>query len=550
MTLLRTLVPPASRVPALATPRGRRLGSALAALAFVLSTPAAAQRGSIVVRQVAPETAAVTLKVPYRALGARTGPPRGAFSLSADLGSVRLVPDSAAGPLLALDPKVVTLRKGKPVRVEFALDSVRAPGTYLSRVRVKTATGGVKQAEFGVEVNVTSEPKVEQPASARSTFSVVQSAFGLEGWVVRKLFPVDLRDNTHSVLLENTTAGGVFVVETPAPVVRAERNGEQVPGAVSLLAPLKGSIVEGRELPVRLRFDPDRLAPGKYVGRVPLPFAGDSLPYRSATFTLNVRAGWFLPLLLIAMGIVVGRVAQLLNLPLARMQEELLRRAIRLGELASALRSDRLKAHFQNALADVRRRIEHASAETERAGIEERLNQISSSILLLQSLDDVRQVEASNRGDERELIERAATVEERVIDNDLEGAKTELETLRNALVAHDLVAGANARGGAGLVAAVERAIRHATAAPRPPGLLSFRLDSAEWRYRYLRPGFLWVLIAAVALMGFYTLYIGDPVFGSQGLYDYGKCFLWGLGTDIATKTLQGLSLPRLPLAAG
>jgi hypothetical protein len=559
MTLVSTPARPASRAPAPPTPL-RRLGAlALPAIAtLLLAWPAAAQGGPVVVQTVEPETASVKLSVDYRPLGARSGPASGAFAIQApkaNLGLVRLVPDSAAGPALALDSARVTLRKGTPVRVRFALDSVRAPGTYLSRVRVKHATRDSTLAMFAVEVTVKSEPRVEQPAGVNSTFFVVRSVFGPVDPVVRLLFP-ELREPTPAITLENKTRGGVFVTETPVPILRSDRNGAQFPTAVELLSPREGPAVDGPELPVGLRFHPDRLAPGKYVGQVPLPLAGSALPHKSATFTRNVRAGWLLPLLLLLAGVVVGRVAQLLNLPLARMQEELLGRVFRLRARIVTL-GVHAREHFGFALDGVVRSIENASAETERAGIEERLTAISSSISMLETVSGLRRrIEASNRPDQADLLARADDVVARVLGNEVAGATEQLRALEQAIATPPPNVAAIAVDDGLRTAAAASVQRFAEAAAAherrrgPGGFLSFRLRSSEWRYRYLRPVFLWVLVAGVAGLGVYTLYVNDPVFGAQGLYDDGKCFLWGLGTDIATKTLQALSLPRLSPAGG
>lgn len=561
MTFLTTPARLGPRAPA-PLRRWLRASALSAAVALVLATPAAAQDAPVAVQGVKPETAAVKLSVPYRPLGARSGPASGAFVITAtkaDLGLVRLVPDSTGGPTLKLESDTVTLTRTRPVRVRFTLDGVTAPGTYLSRVRVEHAARRAVLAVFGVEVIVASPPQVEQPTGVNSTFFVVRGVFGTDDPVIHTLFPDDLRGARRTLWLDNKTLGGVFLAETPVPLLRAEQTGRLVSEAAELVAPRQGPAADGSRLPVELQFHPRRLAPGKYVGEVPLPFAGSTPPYKAATFTLNVRAGWLLPLLVIVAGVVVGRVAQLLNLPVARMQEELLGRVFRLRARVSALDDARVRWHFGSGLEDVARTIENAPAETERAGIEERLNAITSSLSMLETTSGLRQrIETSNRPDQATLLAQADKVIALVLGGDVTGAISELQTLRQAIDTPPAeVAAAAVAADASLPAEAAAFVRRFTAAAEAHGrrsgsggFRSFRLGSAEWRYRYLRPAFLWALVAGVAVMGFYTLYVNDPVFGAQGLYDYGKCFLWGLGTDIATKTLQALSLPRLSPAGG
>jgi hypothetical protein len=48
-----------------------------------------------------------------------------------------------------------------------------------------------------------------------------------------------------------------------------------------------------------------------------------------------------------------------------------------------------------------------------------------------------------------------------------------------------------------------------------------------------------ILLLALCAIGLYILYVKVPTFGASGLYEYLGLFVWGLGADVAQRTLTG-----------
>jgi len=55
---------------------------------------------------------------------------------------------------------------------------------------------------------------------------------------------------------------------------------------------------------------------------------------------------------------------------------------------------------------------------------------------------------------------------------------------------------------------------------------------------------LWlVLLAGLIFMGVQQIFDKNPTFGAE-LFDYVGLFLWGIGSDVASKTLVSLSISK------
>lgn len=60
------------------------------------------------------------------------------------------------------------------------------------------------------------------------------------------------------------------------------------------------------------------------------------------------------------------------------------------------------------------------------------------------------------------------------------------------------------------------------------------------RYAFFRPLVGLITLIVIVLMGFQEIYIeGEDTFGSNGVYDYLKLFLWGVVSDVLSRTLTG-----------
>jgi hypothetical protein len=72
---------------------------------------------------------------------------------------------------------------------------------------------------------------------------------------------------------------------------------------------------------------------------------------------------------------------------------------------------------------------------------------------------------------------------------------------------------------------------------------SDNLDDGRF-YLYARPILFVILLLLLSSVGLYNLYIKNPVFGSEGYFDYLGLLLWGISADVGQKTLQTLTMSR------
>jgi hypothetical protein len=92
------------------------------------------------------------------------------------------------------------------------------------------------------------------------------------------------------------------------------------------------------------------------------------------------------------------------------------------------------------------------------------------------------------------------------------------------------------------------AVRLFRRAARPLGgaarlLSGHAFDLSRWRaehavYAYVALRLFTVI--ALTYAGLVALYVPNVTFGSSGLVDYGSLLLWGIGSDIASKTLSNV----------
>lgn len=310
----------------------------------------------------------------------------------------------------------------------------------------------------------------------------------------------------------------------------------------------------------------DLPAPGTYEGS--LVFAAEQVrawyqrtspPKRSSEerkLTMHVRAGPVVPLLVILLGVLLGRAALYLARPESRLKIALFPRLVRLEDAAALIRDPAGRVQMERKLGELRREI--ARAKKAEAVLGGELDTLGEQIDLLQEADGLEaeiRASALPAADQKTLAGKLATARRAILDGRPGDAAEELDAVEVVLKTGRMPA-LMAR------AAMMKDIlgKQAAAAPAAPSpsrprralgrvfaVLSGTGEGAslEELYWFWRPVAFCVLLAALTAQGFLLLYAGDAhqAFGSQGPVDYVPLLLWGLGTDVANRTLQEISLP-------
>lgn len=272
--------------------------------------------------------------------------------------------------------------------------------------------------------------------------------------------------------------------------------------------------------------------------------------------TINVRAGPVVPLLAILLGVVLGRAALYLARPESRLKIALFPRLVGLENAAVLLRDPAARVGMERKLGELRREI--ARAKKTQDVLESELDTLGRQVDLLQEADGLEaeiQASALPNAEQKTLAGKLATARRAILDGRPGDAAQELDAVEVALQTGRMPA-LEVR-----VAMMKNVLaKQAVAAPAPPspsrakrwlsrslGVVTGTGEAAslEELYWFWRPVAFFVLLAALTAQGFLLLYAGEAhqTFGSQGPADYVPLLLWGLGTDVANRTLQEISLP-------
>ena len=421
-------------------------------------------------------------------------------------------------------PPAITLRPGVPHDVTVTITSIEHPDTYKGFIEFYGTGGDTRRLghlEFSIEARQqpTITPPVVQtvartrpgrlsafllgkPAIAETATLAVQYV-SPSGLAVQEIATRAQGTVTRQVL-DNSTFG---LSEQP-----------RFTSAAGLL-----------ELPLALPLD--SISPDRYVGAAFVRIADVEAPV-VVPFEITVRAAPMLPIMFLAFGILIGWLV-------AWMEKSGNRQAGLLYKIS---------------------RVESQFSEADRAVVGAELDALREQVYLADFTEADKRVDELDRraiGLRQidtmlsEVIAPGAPAGALALRQDLQKLRgkvlakfddaiaAELKALREQVIA----ALASPRG------PVARMRGFPKAGPSPSmgvaRFLSggFTFDFYRWRaehaaYAYIALRVLMLL--ALTYVGLITLYAPSATFGSNGLADYSSMLLWGIGSDIASKTLSNL----------
>jgi hypothetical protein len=455
-----------------------------------------------------------------------------------------LVGTAVTGERIVLDRSGVTVTgpaaivPGERADYRITVGNARIPGSYAGKVLFRLAGQPPASA---LEVEVRAVPQIVPALVApRPTFTmhVARCRFPLERGLARWLQPALAPDDQLAVVLRNAGAEGASV-EDVGFVLSGERTGAQPGAAIALApdAPAHAEVVPGRTVGLGVQASPGALAPDRYTGEI-VVFARGPEPTRarqtlSLRAEVNVREGPALPVLLVLLGVVLGRLLRIFDTP-------------EMKELARQL----------NKLRELRDRVKDLQPGPPRDELEQKLERLDR---LLGRGDGTHAADLVTVERAIDLAGDVQRIERRLRPAARAAAQTALEDVRAKIAALDLEGAAKAlrdlesnRGTVGLRAPDVSALANAQKTAeggRPPrrlwgglgSLLRIVTDIENPSARaalFFRQSIFLVLLVALLLAGMQALWVNAPTFGAGGAVDWAGLFLWGFSAEVAQRALQ------------
>ena len=467
-------------------------------------------------------------------------------------------------------PSGVALFDGRPKDVTVTISDLPGPGTYEGKLEFYLPDlPDTRSAVVNASVIVKAVPKVVSPVES-ATIRVAAPKYPGDDLLAMLLLPDSMTRDQWTVHLDNLTATPVEVADSSI-FLRGESNAFVLgKNEIALNAPDK---LAASEMAVsKLAIPRDDIPPDRYVGRLRFRFEGSDDPL-DIPLVMEVRTGPLVPLLAILLGIVAGRLVRDSESPEAKTQAKFFPSIYQLKASARSILDPASGDFAEKRVKDFKERLEKGGVSEEDLARE--LDQLEEQIAVLRGLDDLeKQIEDVDGSLAEEIRQDLEEARNAVRKNDMEKAEqcreTIEESLKEAAAKEERRTGtlggrAALRGGTArkpyltnamnLVARIrvapemlERDSGKGKAPDRGAWIaatLAFLAGSssvkAEIRFWLVRPLLYLLLLALLTLVGLETLYIkGGATFGASGLYDFLGLFMWGLGADVAQRTLQNL----------
>jgi hypothetical protein len=486
-------------------------------LLLLISTPAMAQEKTVVKVSMlgAPWVVPVAPTANYlrtlRVIANRK------ISLTANLTTPFLGDVTGEEATLSPESTALDLEPNVPKLVRLTFSKVPHAEVYRGVIEIRSKSPVRKIVEAALQLDARVRPELAAPAL--KSFSRVRKG---ADWLACILLGDEAKNPKIELRVQSNKAQRVQLRATDAVVV-GETSGREI-GCVVTEVSCKNKSGELGVVRVALNIDRDNLPADKYTGSVLLLSTEPDATAVSVPVEILVRAAPVLPLLLIIIGVILGLIVKWME-EKGNRQAELI---VRLERIQSALNADDHlvlageidKARQQIYLTDV------TNAETTVTGLERRA-------------DAVRRIDRWIE----ELGTSGATVPELI--TDLEDARKAVIVTPDELRLTDL----ETKVRAALVQAVQsRGIGQNQRTTSRARSIGARIAAIQDDFRRLRaesaPLIRWSLyvltVIALIYAGLSTLYVSNATFGANGLGDYAALLLWGIGADVAGKTLSGV----------
>jgi hypothetical protein len=452
-----------------------------------------------------------------------------------------------------------SLTEGVPENFQVAVNPPPVPGTY--RGQVEFLLPGQPQEEALVlpltVVALTESSLTPLPGTNPVRLRLVRCAGGLDCGLAGLLLPESAFVDRRSLHFDNPSQGTVTITGAEV-VVLGEQTDYQLGEAALELPELPLTLPAEPVLSIPLALTRDAMPPDRYTGSIYLTLEGAQEPV-NVLVDMSVRSGPVAPLLLLLLGIVLGRLFKYMQ-ERGGPQAEKLQEVNRLDARVQSLHSDDQKI-LEPMLEGVRRLVYREDL----SAVEGKLGVIEARLEILEELRQIEEQDLEEDHPKREealqKIEQARGSVRRGQDARAQELLGELQRIlmETGLMRPKSPGGQPLSRAAGRAEIAERAAGRAVAGPRVPlappepsrwewvkDTLIFlsgvseqvRAEAALW---LVQPLLYLALIVGLIVIGLNTFYVENgATFGASPLADGIGLVLWGLSADVAGRSLSNL----------
>lgn len=452
-----------------------------------------------------------------------------------------------------------SLTEGVPENFQVAVNPPPVPGTYQGQVEFLLP--GQPQEEALVlpltVVALTESALTPLPGTNPVRLRLVRCAGGLDCGLAGCLLPESAFVDGRSLHFDNPSQGPVTITGAEV-VVLGEQTDYQLSEVAFELPELPLTLPAEPVISIPLALTRNVMPPDHYTGSIYLTLEGAEEPV-NVLVDMSVRSGPLAPLLLLLLGIVLGRLFKYMQ-ERGGPQAEKLQEVNRLDARVQSLHSDDQKI-LKPMLEGVRRLVYREDL----SAVEGKLGVIEARLEILEELRQIKEQDLEEDHPKREeALQKIEQARGSVRHGQDARAQELLGELQRILMETGLMRPKSPGGqplsrAAGRAEVAERAAGRAVAGPRVPlappessrwewikDALIFlsgvseqvRAEAALW---LVQPLLYLALIVGLIIIGLNTFYVENgATFGASLLADGIGLVLWGLSADVAGRSLSNL----------
>lgn len=434
----------------------------------------------------------------------------------------------------------VALVENTPYDLDIKVTGIKVSGTYSGILYFLLPKHGTADAiHVPIEVIADSMSKLQLRKGSETVKIQIVDCSHLGCLLSGFLEPAALRTK-YDIPFDNVDSGQFSVDGSLA--ASGERNWGEVTGALTLGLPV--TVPSKPIATIPLTIASTKLTPDHYVGDIQLRVPGQDLPLK-LPLEVNVKAGPVIPILVLLIGVLTGRLVKYMK-DKGTPQADMLLQLHQLEMRASQSPADEYL---------VRPILDAASLHIKQMQLTDAQADLTKIASLLALLARLRYLELVLEPREAEtvvttilnLIAQARGVIG--LGGDPTSIATQIETAVN-----NLPAPTSAPGGSTREMIIARSVSQAVIAVAKPKPVATRRGMravaflsgydesarAEVTLWFLRPLLWLLLLAGLLVVGLQQLYLKDPSFGSAAFSDYFGLFVWATSADVASRTISTL----------
>ncbi|MEP0885144.1 hypothetical protein NDI49_26695 [Trichocoleus sp. ST-U3] len=452
-----------------------------------------------------------------------------------------------------------------PKDFQVKVNGIKSPGTYEGQIELLLP--GQKRSEaMVIPLTVMAKAKpalVPVKGGEQVRRQLVRCSWGLDCALAHLLLPASAFQNQWQLKLDNPVEAPVSLTSTEV-VLEGQQTGYQITKAEVEPPPSPATLAANQIISLPLKWKRSQIPPDRYTGWVYLTLDGRE-ERLGIPIDLNMRIGPLLPLLVLLVGIALGRLFKY-------MQEKGIPQSDALGKI-NELEQEIAEADPEDQkiltpmVKEVRKSAYQMELDTVTAKVEaiaDRLNCLMRLRTMEQKLEPKKQ-----HPKVKEILQKIAEARSLIgLSSDkkeLEQAKTLLEEIQaEAVKLGTAMMGSDKQPDAALTQTAQEAQKAAAAvghavqaevrkAPALPmwvvqlrrsliflsGVSSaVRAEATLW---VVRPLLSLALLFGLSVVGIRALYVEKgATFGADPFADYLGLILWGLSADVASRSLSNL----------